>query len=150
MTALRLHVDAQRLRDRAPPRRLYIASDVRHAAKWRALRAVATPPFTFNMSWIDWRLDMGDTRVRQLLWIACAREAAAADGLILYLEPGETRKGALIEAGAALGAGKPVFQVGTCASVEAGEGSDASFTSHPRWHRFRRLDDVFAHLLEGP
>lgn len=46
------------------------------------------------------------------LWQRCLREATNADVLLVYMEPGETLKGAWIEVGAALAAGVPVIGVG--------------------------------------
>jgi hypothetical protein len=46
------------------------------------------------------------------LWRCCVREASTAAVVLLYAEPGETMKGALVEVGAALSAGVPVVVVG--------------------------------------
>ena len=116
----------------------YVASKTWHAPTWRKLRADG---HNIIASWIDERWFEPDGKTArsldfetyQELWRACAEEPTQADFTILYAEPGDVMKGALVECGAALGAGKTVFQVGSCASLKAGDGSDASFTRHPRW-----------------
>lgn len=50
--------------------------------------------------------DFGD------LWARVLKEIAGADALVSYVEPGETLKGSLVEVGAALAIGVPVFWVG--------------------------------------
>jgi hypothetical protein len=102
---------------------IYTASRTRHAHRWIEARANG---IRINSTWIDaddaslsvavapsgdswdahWTHPMVD------LWRRCVEEARDADALILYREDGEELKGALVEAGAALGAGKPVFAVG--------------------------------------
>lgn len=126
-------------------RPIYIASKTRHAPKWRALRCQVRQHFRIVSSWLDWPAHRaGDA----LLWQLCLTEVAAADALILYSQPGEIHKGALVEAGMALGLGRPVLQVGQCASVLPGDDSDASFTQHPQWHRLPTVDQALLWLLE--
>lgn len=118
---------------------IYTASKLWHAPKWRELRERGV---NVQASWIDFpeRPATDDERLR--LWVFCAREAAAADFMIFYAEPGEVHKGALVEAGGALSCGKVVIQVGTCGSLTAGDGSDVAFTRHPNWRVAASIDDA--------
>jgi hypothetical protein len=98
------------------PTVIYVASKAKHRQMWCRLRGELGPVrhFTINSSWID-----VDDAVSELsseeyvdLWMRCAEEVNAADVLVLYSEPGEELKGALIETGSAALAGKPVLVTG--------------------------------------
>lgn len=120
---------------------IYVASKVHRASAWRALRDV----YPIVSRWIDKPAEMDAAQYRQL-WVECIEDAARrADLLVIKAEDGETLKGCLIEAGATLGQGKPVYQIGDCHSLRAGDGSDASFVQHPRWHRVPSIGAAVAH-----
>src|SRR5262245_24121601 len=91
---------------------VYVASKARHFAWWRALRAAGVP---IVGSWIDWSGNSdgaeptSDAWSRH--WYRCVDEAAAADICLFVSNTGETACGALLEAGAALAAGKQVVVV---------------------------------------
>lgn len=87
---------------------IYIASKTSHAPRWRQLRAEGLP---VNSTWID-EAGKGETKCFTNLWGRCVGEAAGADAVIVYREPGEVLKGAFVEAGAALASGVPVYAVG--------------------------------------
>lgn len=91
------------------PGGIYVASKATaHGPMWRARRAAGWPIIS---SWID-ESDPGATLDWPDLWERCLSEAARADVLIAYREPGEILKGAFIEIGVALGLRKPVIAVG--------------------------------------
>lgn len=125
-------------------KQIYTASKIWHAEKWRSLRAAG---FNVKASWIDY--PDGPLTEEQMagLWNLCESEAAQADYVLLYAEPNDVMKGALIEAGCCLGRGGIVLQVGDCHSLRAGDGSDASFTRHPRWRRCASIDEALAHVM---
>lgn len=110
---------------------LYFASKVKHAERWRELRASGTP---INSTWID-EAGQGQTGSHSDLARRCVDEAVAATAVVLYCEPGELLKGALVEVGAALGKGVPVYCVGTCESL------GKTFPRHPLW---RACDSIEA------
>ena len=89
-------------------RGIYIASKTTHGARWRALRASGVPIIS---TWID-EAEAGATSNWPDLWHRCVREARQAAATIVYREQGEVLKGAFVEMGAALAAGRPVFAVG--------------------------------------
>lgn len=99
---------------------IYIASRAVHGPRWRKLRDEGGAPII--STWID-ECGQGETNDWSDLWDRCIREAAAAIATIVYVETGEVLKGALVEAGAALAAGRMVFVVGPCAMT---------FLNHPR------------------
>ena len=122
--------------------KIYIASKVYHSQKWRALREQGVPIIA---SWIDYdESDVFDEEGKRKLWDACATEPAEADITIVYASPGDVLKGALIECGVALGAGRHVIQVGTCQSLQAGDRSDASFSKHARWLTAASMEEALA------
>lgn len=86
---------------------IYAASKVKHAQMWLALRASGVP---IHSTWIDEARDKESPSLPDL-WSRCIREASTADALIVYVEDGDRLKGGLVEIGAALGAGIPVYVV---------------------------------------
>ena len=102
------------------PYTIYVASHTKHARMWRSLRASGYPIIS---TWID-EAGEGESEDLEDLAVRCVNEAMDADYVILYSAKGDTLRGALIEAGAALAAGKLVFAVGYHHPV---------FQFHPRW-----------------
>lgn len=92
----------------APRSGIYVASKIRHAPTWRAMRAEGIPIIS---TWID-EAGPGESKDLANLWDRCVNEAASARVLLLYRLPEETLKGAFVELGAALKAGVPVCAVG--------------------------------------
>lgn len=128
-------------RDPDPRPTIYVASKTHRRARfieWRArgLRIIS--------SWID-QPDVLDREKFRDLWLQCTAEAARASMLVIVAEEGDTLKGCLIEAGAALANDRIVYQIGDCASLRAGEGSDASFTAHPFWVRAASIEQAMEH-----
>lgn len=110
---------------------IFTSSRTRHASIWRALRSAGLPIIS---TWID-EAGVGETADFGDLWIRCVNEAKSASALILYREDNEPLKGALIEAGSALGAGVPVFTVG------CDDPSEYSFLNHPLVTRCVSLEE---------
>jgi hypothetical protein len=94
------------------------------------LRAAGLP---IEATWIDCEFNHTGAPCPDfsLHWRKCIEEAAAADILILYAAQDESQMGALVECGAALGAGKQVFLVTP---------HDWSIEHHPRVKRFPTLE----------
>lgn len=102
---------------------IYTASKTSQAWRWRGLRDKG---FNIIATWID-EAEEGQSADYADLAQRCIEEAAAADITILYCQPGDILKGALLEVGAALAAGKEVRCVGDCESISR------VFRKHPRW-----------------
>lgn len=121
----------RQLYNRKPPR-IYIAGKAGYAPFFRQLRDEHGLPL--RSSWLDERFrgQLTDTQKVEL-WTLCEREASECDLLILYSRPDDVHKGALVEAGCALGNRKPVYQVGSCGSLVASAGGDAYVAWHPLW-----------------
>lgn len=90
---------------------IYVASRASIPARsemWRGLRTEGWPIIS---SWID-EAGKGETDDFSDLWLRIHSEIQRLDRLILYAEAGDfPLKGALIEAGIAIGMSKPVFVV---------------------------------------
>lgn len=107
----------------APTEGIYFASKVQHAPRWQALRDSGVPTVS---TWID-EAGEGQTLDYAELSMRAVAEIGRATALLLYCEPGEILKGALIEVGAALASGTPVMCVGQCESLSR------VFRKHPLW-----------------
>ncbi len=116
--------------------RIYIASKTKHASRWQTARKEGA---NIISTWID---EAGPERIMNMedLVTRCITEAVGCDILVLYCEPGEVLKGALLEAGAALGVGKKVYCVGTCYNLPKG------FNSHPNWYTGNHIGEILRWL----
>lgn len=112
---------------------VYIASKARHWQAWQRKRD-EHPHIRFVCTWID-EGDEGATIDWSDLWTRCVTEAASADAVIAYYEQGDELKGALVEVGVALGAGKPVYLVGH---------PPHSWVNHPNVRQALSVDDALA------
>jgi hypothetical protein len=92
--------------------RVYVASKAKHAGWWQALRAAG---LDICATWIDWPHNHDGTEPTpadwSIHWQKCCHQAATCDVFLLHALPDETQRGALLELGVALGAGKKVFLV---------------------------------------
>jgi hypothetical protein len=87
---------------------IYIASKAKHGWMWLNLRATGLPIIS---TWIN-ESEPGQTDDWSDLWSRNLTEASSASAIVVYNEPGERMKGALVEVGAALARGVPVFWYG--------------------------------------
>jgi hypothetical protein len=122
---------------------VYCASKSRHWPFWQALREAG---LDICASWIDApfnhngeELDSDGWREH---WDRCTTEAAAAEVTLLFKRADEHHMGAILEAGACLGAGRELWVVT--------DQDDWSFLHHPRVRRFNTLRDAVTALLALP
>jgi len=116
--------------------KVYGASKVKHAPMWQSLRASG---INIISTWID-EAEKGVTLDFADLTNRCFREVAEADVILLYCLPGEILKGALMEVGAALALGKPIYCVGDCESLSP------VFRHHPLWHTYDSIEAALAEM----
>jgi hypothetical protein len=91
---------------------VYGASKTRYAPLWQECREVwAELGLRVVSTWID-EAGAGESADLADLWVRCIAEASTADFLIAVHHAGDDWKGAYIEVGAALAAGKPVYICG--------------------------------------
>ncbi|MFY2597169.1 hypothetical protein ACOTHJ_12965 [Achromobacter xylosoxidans] len=116
------------------------ASIPERPAMWRQLREEGWPIIS---TWID-EADVGATGDFAELWARIEREIRQAAGLMLYAEASDfPLKGALIEVGIALGAGKPVAVVAPDVEIQGPDFRPlGSWIAHPRVKVFRNRGDA--------
>lgn len=115
--------------------KIYVASKTKHAQMWKDYRSLGA---NIISTWIDKvRENEPDMDLRDLI-LRCCNEASQCDFLILYIEPGEILKCALVEAGIALASGKPVIVVGQSEHFVS-----ETFLSHPLVWTGRNINDAF-------
>ena len=113
--------------------KVYVASKVWHAPKWREHLDVFKH---FNVGvtsrWIDYADDSDIVQNRKgELWQHCLEDIQKADAMIVYCERfDEQQRGVLVEAGHAIALGKPVICINTCETFAACGTSDVAFTHH--------------------
>lgn len=112
--------------------KMAVASKTKHAEMWKLLRETGYPIIS---TWID-EAGPGETDDFEDLAKRCINDVITADLLLLYAEPGEILKGALIEAGACLGSDNYVVLAGECESLSS------VFKEHPNWLSFPSLDEA--------
>jgi hypothetical protein len=114
--------------------RIYVASKTRHAKLWKEWRNSQSMPIV--STWID-EAGEGETSDWNDLWNRCVTEAKTASAIVVLRDPGDTLKGALVEIGAALSAGVPVFYVG-----------DMSEQGTWHYHKLCQRCDTVAHAFQ--
>lgn len=124
------HAEIERLRAVCG---IYVASKTKHAPMWRTLRKYAVAPII--STWID-EAGAGESSDIPDLAKRCIDEASRAAATVLYCEPGEVLKGALMEVGAALASGRMVYSVGHC------DGLSSVFVQHPNWRTMATVQDA--------
>lgn len=94
--------------------KVYVASKLNHAEMWKNYRANWAPEIEVISTWID-NYDPDDLGVNTEFaagWSQNLIEVRSCDVVLCYGERSDQLRGALVEAGAALGLGKPVIGVG--------------------------------------
>jgi nucleoside 2-deoxyribosyltransferase len=100
--------------------RVYIASDIKYARRWIALREQLYPRVTIVSSWIDFLKDgepKASPQVVKESWENNVKDVLLSDVLILYVEPGDSMRGSCFEAGIAFTSGKRVIFVGDLPTI---------------------------------
>lgn len=111
----------------------YIASKTKHAPKWKNFRSEGV---NIISTWID-EAEPGQSLDFKDLACRCISEASRAEVTVLYCEPGEILKGALVEMGAALANWREVRIVGECASLSP------VLNKHPLCYPYPSLEEAF-------
>jgi hypothetical protein len=96
---------------------IYGASVLKHAAKWRGIRSAwYRLGLHLCQTWIDDPRITHEEKLSELdfatAWINNVADLRKADLLLLYAEPEDALRGAVVEAGVMLGQSKPVLLVG--------------------------------------
>ena len=113
--------------------KIYGASKVWHAPLWKDIRSQG---FDITGRWIDYTDDSYIvTHCKDILWQHCLEDVTAADAVIIYCgDSEEEQRGVIMEAGHAIGQGKPVYCINSCKTFAANAISDVAFTHHRLWN----------------
>lgn len=97
---------------------VYIASKIKYAAKFRALRGEWKGQIDLHCRWLDYAMyeDTATAEDFHVFWLMDQHDVLASKAVIVYGEDGDELRGALVETGIAIGAGIPIFIVGGSAS----------------------------------
>jgi hypothetical protein len=120
--------------------RVYFASKLTHGAKWRELCA-RTPEIFAHARWLKHnKIGTEDSsRNAMKFWIEDQQDVSTADVVVVYGEPGEHLRGALVEAGMAIARGVRVLVVGEHADY-------GTWQWHPGVTRTKDLEDAIRYL----
>ena len=92
---------------------IYVSSKAYHAPRWIKYRNAGYPIIS---SWIDYYMP-GQINDWAQFWPKILQEVVDCKVFIIYEEPGDILKGALVELGVALSNDKPVLSVGLSQSI---------------------------------
>lgn len=120
---------------------VYTASKLKHAKMWRGLRE-ERPDIAFTARWPDIEGKVEDSAENAVaFWTHDIADVRRADAVLVYAEADEHLRGALIEAGVALGLGKQVVVVGDHPDY-------GTWQHHPLVQRARDIGHAL-HLITG-
>ncbi len=126
--------------------KVYIASKLHHAEKFQSLReAWKVDHIDLHARWHDQaELEHADHKLTaedfHIFWLVDEEDVKQSDALILYGERQDKLRGALVEAGIAIGAGILVILVGDCADF-------GTWQHHPTVARAESLEHARTMLL---
>lgn len=121
---------------------VYVASKTKHMSMWNGFR---TRGYPIVARW----LDFVGTPHYSMLWQGISLDVTASCGVVMYVAPNETLKGALIEVGMALGQGKRVAVILDRVPIDDAYDPIGSWLSHPFVRIVRTIDDGFEWVLRG-
>jgi len=123
-----MRISMEHIMKSAKPK-IYVASKVWHAPK--ILKARDVWGFNINGRWMEMGKDhpivLND---KPRLWEICLKDVYDCDFFVIYSEPADEQRGALVELGMAYGFDKPCFGIGVGRSTKADHVSDAAFTHY--------------------
>lgn len=124
----------------------YTAGKIYHAPKFRDLRDKEGLPVRARWIDVDNESDLVQNRKGDL-WQLCYEDVRDSKFVLLYSEPSDEQRGALVELGMAYGMRKPVFAIGSCKNLVADATSDVAFTHYPLFHRINTTDLQYGAFL---
>lgn len=120
--------------------RVYGASKLAQAPVWRSLRT-DRPGICWTNRWPDIEGQVPDTaEFARMFWLHDIADVQRADCVLVLAPESGTLRGALIEAGAALGLGKAVVLVGDCPDW-------GTWQYHPLVHKFDDLESALRFIV---
>lgn len=124
---------------------VYTASCLQHAKLWTELRQKYSEDFHFTSHWMDQILSGAQETPENArkFWARDVQEVQSSDAVIVYAVDGDILRGAICEAGVALGCGIPVIIV-----APAGLHSLSTWQYHPLAKHCLSLTDAFEYLWD--
>lgn len=123
--------------------KVYCASRLQHRPIWLERKpALLERGINLFPTWLTLPDAVPD---KAQLWLTCISEVKAADAFLLYLEPEDTLRGAIVEYGAALASGIPCFIVGVDLNARV-----RSFWFHPLTQLHPTLDKALEAISRIP
>lgn len=121
--------------------RIYFASKLKHAPRWRTLCA-ESDQFIAHARWLKHNtLGTEDSpRNARRFWVEDVQDVLTADAVIVYAEGDDHLRGALIEAGAAIASGIRVYVVGKHPDY-------GTWQYHPSVRRARSLEEAINYAV---
>lgn len=115
--------------------KIYTASKLHHAEMWKALSFKW--PFQFTARWFQYHVGRvpDSPSFAKFFWVEDYEDVTAADCVVVYAEPTDVLRGALVEAGMAIAQHKPVI----CVGENDGFGT---WADHPSVYRVKNLEEA--------
>jgi hypothetical protein len=117
---------------------VYVASHIRFIDYWHRVRESG---IEISSSWIDSPASRNDNNAISKLWINCFEEIRQADMVMIKAEKEDKFKGVLVEIGAALVLGKPVYLVGENNNL-------GDIYHHPLFYKVSSPEEAITHFAE--
>lgn len=120
--------------------KIYIASKMHHAERWRQEYCRQDVHIVSRWPFLEPFIDTEINNCKKF-WQDDVADIQTADAVVVYVEEGEKLRGALVEAGIAIGLGKLVVVVGDHPDF-------GTWSYHPQVKKARSLDLAFK-LVSG-
>ena len=117
---------------------IYVASNIRFIDFWKKLRDSGV---AISSTWIDYVPERGDKEAISRLWFNCFQEIRQSDMIMVKADKEDRLKGVLVEVGAALVLGKPVYLVGENNNM-------GDIYHHPLFYKVSSPEEAIAHFAE--
>jgi nucleoside 2-deoxyribosyltransferase len=132
--------------------RVYIASDIKYARRWIALREKLYPRVAIVSTWIDFLKDgepKASAQVVKESWDNNIKDVLLCDVLILFVQPGDSMRGSCFEAGVAFAMGKRVIFVGDLPTIGSVVCCFERFASMEHVTQFLADEEMMRHEFTG-
>lgn len=120
--------------------KVYTASKTRHAVMWKQIRDIHDD-LTFTARWVNHTLEKRPETPQNaiIFWVEDEDDVRDADVVLVFADPTDVLRGALVEAGMGIALGKRIIVVGEHESY-------GTWQYHPLVHRVRDLKGAFTLL----
>lgn len=127
--------------------RLYTASKLSDCQYWLDFRTLYADKVDFTARWLDFFSANGSfddakmpLSIKRAGWVTDIDDVRFSDAVVVKAPSSGNLRGALVEAGVALGLGRPVYLLGDCPDY-------GTWQHHPLVYRMCRFENVVTDLL---